>query len=88
MLYLGKLMFLSMPKRGIFCKFLSSRFSLTMYFSGFFFSAVIEFAVDYKGKIEAGSAHLPRFASHKQFIIRKAHLFLNYVVSGRLSSLQ
>lgn len=83
-------MFLKMLMKGIFCKFSSSRFSLTADFSVcfFFLNTVIVFTVDYKGKIEAASAHLPRSPSCTQFVICKAHLFLNYVIAGRLSSLQ
>lgn len=54
----------------------------------FFSNTVIGFTVDYKGKIKAASAHLPHSPSRMQFIICKAHLFLNYFISERLSSLQ
>lgn len=41
-----------------------------------------------QGKIEAGCTHLPLSSSCTHLIICKAHFFLNYVISGRLSSIQ
>lgn len=54
----------------------------------FFFNAIIGFTVDYKGKMEVVTAHLPRSASRPLSIICKALLLLHCVTSGRLSSLQ